>query len=76
MRWRSLTGPSALLILAGVWSLPPVRANDLNDTTRSAIFLLEESMKVTRSGRHHTMLLTLRHLGDPELAPFFSQLWS
>ena len=43
-------------------------------TTQSAIYLLQESTEVARNGRHHTMLLALRHLRDPELAPLFSRL--
>ncbi|MCC7192541.1 MAG: hypothetical protein IT444_07130 [Phycisphaeraceae bacterium] len=44
------------------------------ETLDSAVFLLKESMMVTRDGRHNDLLRALRQLADPELEPFFSEL--
>ncbi len=67
--------PSLLLFLSAICcGLGSAQAQRLDDTAESAIFLLRQAIQVTRTGRHHTMLLSLRLLGDPELKPLFSHL--
>lgn len=65
---------AALAVLVLQLTASAARAQQTDEVTASAVFLLEQSMQVSRSGRHHTMLLALRHLGDPELTPLFSEL--
>ncbi|MBI1337587.1 MAG: hypothetical protein GC164_11560 [Phycisphaera sp.] len=70
---RSWTACVAFLFV-GALGLCPVRAADLDDTGESAAFMLEQAMRVDRSGQHHTLLRALRHTSDPDLLPFFSRL--
>ena len=50
------------------------RASELDDTTKSAIYLLRASMKVKKNGQHVRMLRALRQLHDPELVRLFNRL--
>ncbi|MAE65531.1 MAG: hypothetical protein CMJ18_14770 [Phycisphaeraceae bacterium] len=65
---------TSLLLALGV----PAPADDTDQTTQSAIFLLRRCRKRQRDYRGmatgSTMLRALRQLGDPELAPFFRAL--
>ncbi len=47
---------------------------ELDETGRSAAFLLQEATARQRDGRHNTMLRALRHLRDPELQRLFAYL--
>lgn len=60
-----------------VWTLCPANGGELDETVRSAVFLLESTRKAgttrqaQRAGR---MLRALRQMADPELQPFFLSL--
>ena len=47
---------------------------NIDETTRSAIFLLQMSMQVHRKGQHHLLQRALRQLEDPALNPLFREL--
>ena len=54
-----------------LWPVPSRAADDAVD---AAIYLLQKTTAVNRSGTHHRLLKSLRHLQDPTLAPLFADL--
>ncbi len=59
-------------------AVPALQAQDTEDdvdkSTKSALYLMEEATRVRRNGQHHVLQRALRQLRDPELQPFFSYL--
>ena len=68
----------ALLLLAFAAILAPApavhAAPELDEAAQSAVFLIRQSMQVSRDGRHNLMLRALRQLADPAMEPIFNQL--
>lgn len=52
----------------------PVSAESNEATFDSAVFLLRQSMKLNRDGRHNTLLRSLRQMADPQMVPLFNEL--
>ena len=68
-------GIAAAVLLASITPAPAQdEAIEVDDSTQSALFLLEQSTRVRNSGEHHVLQRALRQLRDPELQPFFSFL--
>lgn len=66
-----------LCLLLGLSLLLPNFANAADEreqTTNSAIYLLRSAMHLSREGREIPLLKSLRQLRDPELAPLFEEL--
>ena len=66
----------ATALLAVVLCLPTLQARAQEDSSayNSAVFLFTQTTRPYRDGRHNSLLLALRHLKDPQLAPLFDAL--
>ncbi len=62
--WLSLVDPTCSI------ASPAMK----DDVARSAVYLLNRSLEVTRSGRHNRLISALRHLRDPKLQPLFIEM--
>lgn len=71
-------GPRLPVVIAMVLCvLLPAGRTYAEDDARAydaAVYLFAQTSIPTRDGRHNTMLLALRHLRDPQLAPWFETL--
>ncbi|XAL99430.1 hypothetical protein OT109_17850 [Phycisphaeraceae bacterium D3-23] len=63
-----------LLMLGVVLTSLPAQAQDDERAYNAAVYLLSQTMEPYRDGRHNALLLSLRHLQDPELSPLFDAL--
>lgn len=64
---------------AATTAAAPSGSGDTDDSgmdpaTRSAVYLLQQSITVRSDGTHHRLLRSLRHLADPTLEPLFAAL--
>ncbi len=66
-----LTALSAIFLLG---TTARSQVNELDDTTRSAIYVLRNGIAIRSDGQHHRLLRALRDLGDPGLRPLFSEM--
>lgn len=64
----------AAISLASLGAGDLVEQTDLDQTTRSAIYLLRNSTRWQRDGRPNLMLKALRQIDDPSLSPVFEYL--
>jgi len=64
-----------VFLVMAIWVAPRVSvwAESLDETAKSASFVLRRSMQVHEDGRHHEILGVLRDLGDPALEPIFAE---
>ena len=64
------------LLAMTILGLSPVvaTAQEVDETTRSALFLVENSTRTDPDGRHSEAITALRKLHDPALAPLFDWL--
>lgn len=69
-----LTWPLILALFLALGSAPLTADEEEKESFDAAVYLIKSSTRVYRDGRHNLMLRAMRHLGDPELAPFFSSL--
>lgn len=53
----------------------PARAQSDDESLQAAVFLLKSAATPTPNGQNTLMLRALRHTGDPELTPFFSEIY-
>ncbi|MCX5659531.1 MAG: hypothetical protein NTW19_07380 [Planctomycetota bacterium] len=78
-RTRSHAGWVHTLAVAAALAaiLPPAhaRAADADETLQSAVFLLRAAATPSPDGQNTLLLRALRHTGDPELTPFFSEIY-
>ncbi|MFN3167086.1 MAG: hypothetical protein ACE37H_08490 [Phycisphaeraceae bacterium] len=71
-----MRNPRLLIALAALllgWTTLPAPAQD-EDGYNAAKYLLDQTTEPYRDGRHNTMLLSLRQLGDRDLLPLFNAL--
>lgn len=72
--------PAAIALLVTLAVILPLgqqsqaRAADTDAVNQSASFVLSQSVSLRRDGRHNRLLMALRHLHDPQLAPLFAAL--
>ncbi|MEM9414936.1 MAG: hypothetical protein AAGA29_05590 [Planctomycetota bacterium] len=63
-----------LLALGLILASLPARAQDDERAYDAAVYLFSQTMRPYPDGRHNQLLLSLRHLNDPALAPLFDAL--
>lgn len=71
-RWLRVLG--AALAIA-VTTPGAALAQDTDETLQSAVYLLRSAATPTPDGQNALLLRALRHMADPELAPFFSEIY-
>ncbi len=69
-----LAGGLAVLMIFAFGRVGPAGGAELDETTRSAVLLLKQCMRFSKSDTRMTILRAVRRLRDPDLAPLFSSL--
>jgi len=72
-RYRTALASLVMLALLTMGQRPAA-AQEYDPAGKSAVYLLQSTMRMHRDGMHHRLLRALRHLEDPALKPLFEAL--